>query len=104
MQPEPYFLLGTLREAQGDEAEAFRAFRQALYVDRTFVPAHLAVAAWQRRAGRYDLAEQALARARRLLDGRAEDEVIIVEDGLTVGRLRDALTKVAGESPEQEDG
>lgn len=103
LRPEPFFLLGTLREAQGDDAQALQAFRQALYVDRTFVPVHLAIAASQRRMGREDLAEQALARARRLLEGRAADEVILADEQLTVGRLRDALTRITDEAPMRED-
>jgi chemotaxis protein methyltransferase CheR len=103
MRPEPFFLLGTLREAQGDDAQALQAFRQALYIDRSFVPVHLAIAASQRRMGRDDLAEQALSRARRLLDGRAADEVILADEQLTVGRLRDALTRITDEAPIRED-
>ncbi|MBI3977187.1 MAG: protein-glutamate O-methyltransferase [Chloroflexi bacterium] len=91
LRPEPYYLLGLLREAQGRGEEALAAFRQSLYADGTFVPAHLAVASFYRRAGRLDQARRALLRSQRLLAGRAADELVLVEEGLTVGRLGDVL-------------
>lgn len=93
-RPEPYHLLGTLREAQGDDDGALLAYRQALYVDQGFAPGHLALAAIHRRAGREDQACQALARVQRLLEGRPASEVLLAEEGLTVGRLRDAVALV----------
>ncbi len=92
-RPEPYYLLGTLRQAAGDDERALASFRRALYVDREFAPAHLALAAIHRRAGRVDQARQALLRARRILAGRPDSEVILVDESLSVGRLRDALVQ-----------
>jgi len=91
LRPEPYYLLGTLRRAAGDDAAARAAFRQALYADRAFAPAYLALAALHRAAGRPALAHQALRRAEHLLAGRAPHELVLAEEGLTVGRLRDVL-------------
>ena len=93
LQPEPYYLLATLCEAEGDDSGALTAFRKAVYVDRGFTPAYLGMAAIHRRAGQADQARRALTRAYRLLDGRAPDELVLTEEALTVGRLRDALTK-----------
>jgi chemotaxis protein methyltransferase CheR len=92
LRAEPFYLLGILRQARGDEADALEAFRKALYVDRAFVPALLAVAAVYRHGGQPDRARRALARAQRLLIGRSDAEVILAEEALTVGRLRDALS------------
>src|SRR5581483_5067816 len=83
LRPEPYYLLGTLRRAAGDDAAARVAFRQALYADRAFVPAHLALAALHRSAGRAALAYQALRRAEHLLVDRAPHELVLAEEGLT---------------------
>src|SRR5262249_8725402 len=43
LRPEPHYLLGVLSQTGGDESAALVSFRKALYVDRTFVPALLAV-------------------------------------------------------------
>jgi chemotaxis protein methyltransferase CheR len=91
LRPEPYYLLATLRLARGDDAGSLEAHRKALYVDPRFVPALLAQAAIHRRGGATAKARQALVRAQRLLEGRVADEWVLVDDGLTVGRLRDAV-------------
>jgi chemotaxis protein methyltransferase CheR len=92
-QPEPYYLLGVLCQARSDDDAALAAFRQALYVDRTFVPAILAQATIFRQRGQQQRARRALERASRLLDSRPDDEQILAEEPLTVGRLRDVLTR-----------
>ena len=94
LRPEPYHLLGMLRQARGDDAGALAAFRQALYADRSFALALLAVAALKRRTGNVAEARHALARAERLLAGRPADELVLADAGLTVGRLRDAVAQV----------
>jgi chemotaxis protein methyltransferase CheR len=93
LRPEPYYLFGALRLARGDDAGSLEAHRKALYVDPRFVPALLAQAAIHRRGGDPVRARQALVRAQRLLDGRQADEWVLIDDGLTVGRLRDAVVQ-----------
>jgi hypothetical protein len=95
-RPEPYYLFGALRLARGDDAGSLEAHRKALYVDPRFVPALLAQAAIHRRGGATAKARQALVRAQRLLEGRVADEWVLVDDGLTVGRLRDAVREALG--------
>jgi chemotaxis protein methyltransferase CheR len=98
-RPEPYYLLGTLHQLQGDETGAINALRQALYVDRGFVPAHLALAAVHRQAGRPEEARRVLARGQRALDGRVAEELVLADEGLTVGRLRDTLARALADVP-----
>jgi chemotaxis protein methyltransferase CheR len=98
LRPEPYYLFGALRLARGDDAGSLEAHRKALYVDPRFVPALLAQAAIHRRGGDPARARQALVRAQRLLDGRLADEWVLVDDGLTVGRLRDAVIQALGDA------
>jgi chemotaxis protein methyltransferase CheR len=97
LRPEPYYLFGALRLARGDDAGSLEAHRKALYVDPRFVPALLAQAAIHRRGGATAKARQALVRAQRLLEGRVADEWVLADDGLTVGRLRDAVTQALGD-------
>jgi chemotaxis protein methyltransferase CheR len=96
LRPEPYYLYGALRLARGDDAGSLEAHRKALYVDPRFVPALLAQAAIHRRVGAPAKARQALVRAERLLEGRLADEWVLADDGLTVGRLRDAVRQALG--------
>jgi chemotaxis protein methyltransferase CheR len=97
MRPEPYYLFGTLRQARGDDTGSLAAYRKALYVDPHFVPALFAQAAIHRRGGAPAQARQALVRAQRLLEGRVADELVLADDGLTVGRLRDAVVQALGD-------
>lgn len=97
MRPEPYYLFGALRQARGDDAGSLAAYRKALYVDPRFVPALFAQAAIHRRGGAPAQAHQALVRAQRLLEGRLADELVLADDGLTVGRLRDAVDHALGD-------
>jgi chemotaxis protein methyltransferase CheR len=96
-RPEPYYLFGALRLARGDDAGSLEAHRKALYVDSRFVPALVAQAAIHRRVGAPAKARQALLRAQRLLEGRGADEWVLADDGLTVGRLRDAVAQALGD-------
>jgi tetratricopeptide (TPR) repeat protein len=98
LRAEPYYLLGVLSQTSGDESAALDAFRKALYVDRTFVPALLAVATVYRQAGQPERAQRALARAQRLLVGRPDDEQILAEEPFTVGRLREVLSQSLGDA------
>jgi tetratricopeptide (TPR) repeat protein len=98
LRPEPYYLYGTLCQARGDDAASLGAYRKALYADPTFVPALVAQAAIHRRGGASERAQQALVRAQRLLEGRGAEELVLAEDGLTVGRLRDAVQQALGEA------
>jgi tetratricopeptide (TPR) repeat protein len=97
LRPEPYYLFGALRQARGDDAGSLAAYRKALYVDPRFVPALFAQAAIHRRGGAPARARQALVRAQRLLEGRVADEWVLADDGLTVGRLRDAVVQALGD-------
>jgi chemotaxis protein methyltransferase CheR len=96
MRPEPFYLFGVLRQARGDDAGSLAAYRKALYVDPRFVPALFAQAAIYRRGGAPAQARQALVRAQRLLEGRVADELILPDEGLTVGRLRNAVVQALG--------
>jgi chemotaxis protein methyltransferase CheR len=91
LRPEPYYLLGTLLHLADDERAATTALRQSLYVDPSFAPAHLALAAIHRRAGRPDEARRVLMRGQRALADRPSGQLFMAGDTTTVGRLRDAL-------------
>jgi chemotaxis protein methyltransferase CheR len=101
-QPVPYYLLGVLCQARSDDDAALAAFRQALYVDRTFVPAILAQATIFRQRGQQQRASRALERASHHLDGRADDEQILAEEPLTVGRLREVLARALLDRPTEQ--
>ena len=96
LHPEPHYLLGILQQACDDRDSALVAFRKALYVDASFVPAHLALATLFRQAGAHERAQRSLARAQRLLLGRPDDEPILAEEPVTVGRLRQILDRALG--------
>jgi chemotaxis protein methyltransferase WspC len=61
--PEVYFLTGVIQSALGNQAEAERLFRKALYLDPKHVDALLHLALSKERAGRADLAGRLRRRA-----------------------------------------
>lgn len=79
-----------LRQA-GKNAEALNALRCAVYLDRQFVVAHLAMGDVLSALGDREGARRALRNAERLLGPASDSQVIPGADGLDAGRLR-ALT------------
>jgi chemotaxis protein methyltransferase CheR len=68
-------------------ADALAALRCALYLDRQFVVAHLAIGDVLSSMGDRSAARQAFRNAERLLLGASEGELIPASDGLDAGRL-----------------
>ena len=91
--PERYYLLGQVSQARGDLSTALFAFRQALYVDQGFVPAQWAIATLHRQTGRREQERRALYRVVRSLRGRQDTDVILAEQGMTVGELSEAVAR-----------
>lgn len=75
-----------LRQA-GKNADALNALRCAVYLDRLFVVAHLAMGDVLSALGDRDAARRAFRNAERLLAGTPDSQVIPGADGLDAGRL-----------------
>jgi chemotaxis protein methyltransferase CheR len=87
---ELVYLHGVLLLESGRPAEAASALRQALYLDRGLVVAHLALAGALAGSGDAHGARRALRNAERLLNEMPADVCVPAADGERAGRLREA--------------
>lgn len=78
----------------GRLAEAEDAARRAVYLDRGFVMAHVAVASIARCRGRAAIAGRSLRNAAELVGRLADDAVVPLADGATAAELRAVLARV----------
>jgi len=86
---ELHYLHATLLGAGGQVAEATRACRRALYLDRTFVMAHLQLGDTLARMGDRESARRAFANALESLAAMPLEAVVDGADGVPAARLRD---------------
>lgn len=85
---ELLYLHALLLFESGNPRDAAAAARRALYLDRSLVVAHVALAHALRRMGDLSGARRALRNAASLLRDRPADDIVPASDGETVGRLR----------------
>jgi chemotaxis protein methyltransferase CheR len=88
---ELLYLHGVLLLQAGRAGDAALALRQALYLDRTLVVAHLALADAQQRTGVQDGALRSLRNAAALLETLPQASHVAGADGETAGRLRELV-------------
>jgi chemotaxis protein methyltransferase CheR len=89
--PELLYLHSMLLGQAARHTEAAAAARAALYLDRSFVVAHLALADASARAGRRPDARRALRNAARLLEGLPPEAEVAGTDGERAGRLAELV-------------
>lgn len=85
------YLHAILLTERGHAEAALGAARRAIYLDRTLVVAHLALATAHQRAGNCRGAELALRNAARLLAELPRDALVPESDGEPAGRLADII-------------
>jgi chemotaxis protein methyltransferase CheR len=88
-----YYTLALVLQHQGQVAQAIDAMKKVVYIDRHYVPAHFGLADLYHANDQLSRALKSLDNASRLLEGRAEDALIVGAEGITVGRLREAITR-----------
>jgi chemotaxis protein methyltransferase CheR len=88
---EAYYTLALVLQHQGQLAQAIDAMKKVVYIDRRHVPGHFSLADLYHSNGQLSRALKSLDNARRLLEGQAEDALVSGADGITAGRLRNAV-------------
>lgn len=91
LQPRAHYLMGLIYQEQGMWEPSLEALRRAIFLDRAFVLAHVALASVALRTGKVVQARRSLETAHKLLRKKPRDELVPDADGLTVGRLLDAV-------------
>ncbi len=101
LRAEAHYLRGLILLEQGNADEALAAQRRALFVDPSFLMAHLALATAQAQVGQVERAIKSLEQLARLLAQRGAEEAVASGDGMTVGRLREMVAHHATALREQ---
>jgi chemotaxis protein methyltransferase CheR len=90
---DAYYTLALVLQHQGQVTHAIDAMKKVVYIDRHYVPAHFGLADLYHANGQLSRALKSLDNANRLLEGQAEDALIAGAEGITVGRLREAIAR-----------
>ena len=94
--PAGYFLYATICNELGRLEEAVVALGKVLYLDQDFVLAHHALGGLHKRLGRKKESGRHLAIALQLLSARSRDEIVPESEGMTCGRLVEAVRAMTG--------
>jgi len=90
---EAYYTLALVLQHQGRLDQAIEAMKKVIYIDRNDVLGHFGLANLYHLTGQWQRAQKSLDNARRLLEGRAAEELIPGSGGITIGRLREAIVR-----------
>lgn len=90
---DAYYTLALVFQHQGKLDSAIGAMKKVVYIDRNGVLGHFGLANLYRMNGQLPQAFKSLDNARRLLEARADEDLIPGSGGVTVGRLREAVVR-----------
>ncbi|HSD83744.1 MAG TPA: CheR family methyltransferase, partial [Anaerolineae bacterium] len=88
-----HYTLALVLQHQQKLDQAIASMRKVIYLDHLNVLGHYGLANLYYASGQRPQAHKSLDNARRLLEGRAAEEMIPESGGVTVGRLREAITR-----------
>jgi len=88
-----YYTLALVLQHQGQVTQAIDTMKKVVYIDRHYVPAHFGLADLYHVDGQLSRALKSLDNTNRLLEGRSEDALIVGAEGITVGRMREAIAR-----------
>lgn len=88
-----YYTLALVLQHEGRLIEAIEAMKKVVYIDRNNVLGHYGLANLYFENAQLSQAQKSLDNALRLLQGQAEDQMVPGSGDVTVGRLRDAITR-----------
>lgn len=92
LEPAAHYLHAVILLEQGDPERARVSLQRAVYLDHDFVLAHFALGNLARSRGKSREAAKHFANALHLLGAHQPNDLLPESDGLTVGRLAEALT------------
>jgi chemotaxis protein methyltransferase CheR len=95
MNPRLHYLRAMILHELGEGVAGADALRRTIYLDHTFVMAHVALADLSRRLGRTDESSRHFRNATHLLRTRRQDEIVPESDGLTVARLVELIDSIS---------
>jgi chemotaxis protein methyltransferase CheR len=90
---DAYYTLALVLQHQGQIAQAIEAMKKVIYIDHNYVLGHFGLANLYRTNDQLPQAHKSLDNARRLLEARADNEVIPDSSGITAKRLWEATIR-----------
>jgi chemotaxis protein methyltransferase CheR len=91
MAARAYYLRATILQEQGCLPEALLAFKQAVYAEPQFILGHFALGNLASQQGRHKESEKHFENVLLLLARYEPEEIVLESEGLSVGRLREAI-------------
>ena len=88
---DAYYILALIFQHQGDPDKALENMKKVVYIDRNDILGHYSLANLYHGRMQIPQALKSLDNARRLLESRIDDDVIPRSDGMTAGRLKQAV-------------
>ncbi len=95
LNPGSYYLRAIILQEQGGISEAANSLKQALYLDHGFVLAQFVLGNLHRQMGKPRDADKNFQNVRSLLKGYRNDETLPESEGITAGRLREIMERLA---------
>ncbi len=94
LDPAAYYLLATIIQEQGNDAEAMKHVKKALYLNPDFVLAHFLHGTLSMKSGQASAGIKSFKNALSVLSKFNSDEVIPESDGLTAGRFKEIIQSI----------
>src|SRR4030042_874270 len=89
---DAYYTLSLVMQHQGKLRQAIENMKKVVYIDRNYILGHYGLATLYFESNLLPLAQKSLENALRLLQDKPDDGTIPGSQGITVGRLRSAIT------------
>ncbi|MDZ7832353.1 MAG: CheR family methyltransferase [Desulfobacterales bacterium] len=91
LNPDLYFLLAGLHQAENAPEAAIRALKQSLYLDPDFVMAHFQLGLLLKQRGRPEESRKRFLNAQSLLKAKDPGEILPHSEGMTAGRMLETV-------------
>jgi chemotaxis protein methyltransferase CheR len=90
---DAYYTLALVFQHEGQLPQALEAMKKVVYLDRNYILGHYGLANLFFENNQIPQAQKSLDNALRLLQGKPDDQMVPGSSDVTVGRLREAITR-----------
>jgi chemotaxis protein methyltransferase CheR len=90
---EAYYTLALVLQHEGQLSQALGMMRKVVYIDHNFILGHYGLATLFFENNQFPQAQKSLDNALRLLRGKPDDQMVLGSHDITVGRLRESITR-----------
>jgi chemotaxis protein methyltransferase CheR len=97
LNPSSYYLHAAIQEECGQDGEAVKSLKRALYLDQSFVLAHFALGNLALRQGDFKAAGKYFENTLELLGVYQRDDLVPESEGMTAGRLVEIVRLMTGQ-------